>query len=459
MGVDFGNFFDPKCIAVIGASRNPSKVGHVIVKSLLDGGFKGKVIPINTEAESILGLKAYPSVSKVYEKINLGIVSVPAKFVLSVVKECNRKGVKDVIVVSAGFAEVGNHELEEDLKKYLNKNKMRCIGVNCLGVFDAYNNIDTLFLPRYKLRRPKAGGIGFVCQSGAVGSATLDIATQKGHRFSKFISYGNATQIDESDLIEYLGNDDKTKVICLYLEGVRNGDKFFQTVKSVSKKKPIVVLKGGLSERGQQATMSHTGSLAGKKEVYFGVFKQAGMINADSLEEMFHIASLVGKDVHLKGARVQIITNGGGYGIISTDNIVDSKNLEMAQLTDATVKRLRESFSTNVNISNPLDLVADATTDSYRIALEACISDKNVDVILLIVLYQTPLVKEDVVEVISGAHRQTKKPIVVVSTGSEFTEMLSESLREDGVSTFNFPEDAIKAIDKLMGYEKKRSSL
>ena len=454
--VDLKNFFEPKSIAVIGVSRNPSKVGHVTFKNILDGGFKGKVYPVNWKAEELLGHKVYPTILKVPGKVDLVIIAVPAKYVLGMVKECNKKGIKDVLIVTAGFSETGNKKLEDKLRDYLNRNKMRSIGVNCLGIFNAYENLDTLFLPRYRLRRPDKGGISFVCQSGAVGSATLDYGTEQGLKFAKFVSYGNATQIDESDLLEYLGNDKQTKVICLYVEGIRDGEKFFRTVNKVTRKKPIIALKGGLSERGSKATQSHTASLAGKKEVYFGVFRQTNIIKADSLEEMFHIASLVGKGVKFRGNRVMIITNGGGFGIISTDGIVDSKHLKMAEFSPKISKKLKETFSSNVSVGNPLDLVADATTEAYEIALDACIKDKNIDAILCISLYQTPLLTTNVVEIISGAHRRTKKPIISVSTGAEFTKNLAEALRDTGVPVFNFPESAIKAMDKLAGYQLRK---
>ena len=456
------NFFEPKRIAVVGASRNPNKVGHVIFKNILDGGFEygeREAIPVNINADEILGRKAYHSVLKIEGRVDLAIISVPTEFVLKVVKECNRKGIKDVLVITSGFSEIGNVKLENKIRDFLNKNKMRCIGVNCLGVYDAYSKLDTLFLPRYRLKRPERGVISFICQSGAVGSATLDVATEQGHKFSKFISYGNATQIDESDLLEYLGNDETTKVICLYLEGVKNGEKFYKTAKEISKKKPIIALKGGLTEKGEKATLSHTGSLAGKKEVYFGIFNQTGIIKADSLEEMFSIASLVEKEISFKGNKIQVITNCGGYGIVATDNIEEAKNIDMAYLSKETVKNLKRVFPKTINIENPLDVLGDATTERYKIALENCIKDENIDGILLIALYQTPLLTTDIVEVISETKRQTKKPIIVVSTGAEFTETLSRALQETGVPVFGFPEDAIKAIDKLIWYQEKKRKL
>jgi acetate---CoA ligase (ADP-forming) len=459
MSVDLKNFFEPSRIAVVGASRNPNKVGNVIMKNILDGRFEGEVVPVNPNAEYILNRKCYSSVSKIVGKIDLAVISVPAKLVLDVIKDCKKKGVKDVLIVTAGFSEIGNIKLEEKLKKMLDKYRMRCIGVNCLGLYDAYNNLDTLFLPRYRLNRPEKGAIGFICQSGAVGSATMDRATEEGHKFSKFISYGNATQIDESDLIEYLGEDEDTKVICLYVEGIKDGEKFYETVKRVSKKKPIIALKGGLTERGNRATLSHTGSLAGEKEVYLGVFKQTGIIHTDSLEEIFTIASLVEKKTWFKGNRIQIITNGGGYGIVSTDKIVEAKNLEMANFSKSTENKFKKIFPETVSVGNPLDLVGDATTERYKIALTACLKDKNIDGIFLIVLYQTPLITKEIVSVISEAHESSKKPIVVVSTGARFTEKLSEKLEELGIPVFDFPKDAVTAIDKLIWWEEKRKTL
>ena len=459
MVVQLDNFFTPKNVAIVGASRNPAKVGHVIMKNMVDGGFKGKIFPINPEAKEILGFRVYKSIVSVSEEIDLVIISVPADFVLSVIEECNKKKIKDVLIVTAGFGEVGNHKLEEQLKDKLTKYKIRCVGVNCLGVFDAHNKFDTLFLPRYRLSRPKAGGISFVCQSGAIGSAILDIAAYNGYTFSKFISYGNATQLDESDLIEYLLHDSNTKVICLYVEGIKNGEKFFETLKKTTPHKPVIVLKGGLTDDGMKATISHTGSLAGNKDVFFGILNQVNAIRADSLEEMFHIAALFEKKVDFENNRIQIITNGGGYGIISTDAISSSKHLKLADLSSITIASIKKIAPKHMNVGNPLDLLGDATTERYREALNLTLADKNVDGILLIALYQTPLLTTEIVEVISEAHHNSKKPIIVISTGGEFTELLSKSLMERGIPVFNFPHETISALDKVVAYELRNKSL
>ena len=457
--VNLKNFFEPKTIAVIGASRNPSKIGHVIFKNILDGNFKGEVIPVNPNTHSILNYRAYDSILNVDKEVDLAIIAVPAKFVLNTAKQCKKKGIRNLIIISSGFSEIGNFKLEAELKKLLRESRINAIGVNCLGIYDAHNKLDAVFIPRYRMRRPEAGGISFLCQSGAIGAAILDKATEEKHKFSKFISYGNATDVDESDLLEYLAEDANTKVICFYLEGIKDGEKFYKTIKKVSKIKPIIALKGGLTKEGSKAALSHTGTLAGDKETYLGILRQAGVIWANGLEEMFNIASLVEKNVVFNGNNAQIITNGGGYGIIAVDNIANSKNIKLAKLSSLTEKKLRPAFPERVNIGNPLDLGGDATTERYRIALENCIKDKNVDFVLLIVLYQTPLITTDIVEVISEYQRENKKPMIVVSTGAEFTRNLSKSLEERGICTFSYPEDAIAALDKLMWYQMKRKTI
>ena len=453
--LNLDNFFRPRSIAVIGVSRNPRKVGHVLFRNLIDGGFTGKLFIVNKNVDMVLERKSYSSILKIPDKIDLAIVSVPAKYVLDVVKECNKKNVKDIIIISSGFAEIGNVELETSLKKYINDNRIRMCGPNCLGILDAHNKVDALFLPRYRLQRPSPGSISFVTQSGAVGSAILDIATTRGYGFAKFISYGNGTTLDEADIIEYLENDKDTKVICLYVEAVKNGKKFMYVMRRAAKKKPIIVIKGGLTDAGSKATLSHTGSLAGSAEVYLGIFKQLGLIRAENLEEMLNFAAIFEKSLKPKGNRVQIITNGGGYGILATDAVAQNKYLQLASLSRETVHALKLKFPDVVTIGNPIDLVGDATLRRYRIALDYCIDDKNIDVILLIALYQTPLLSTDIVDIITEYSDFRKKPIIVVSTGGQFTEVLREALAKNGVVTFTFPEEAVKAIAALVGYYVK----
>jgi acetyl coenzyme A synthetase (ADP forming)-like protein len=451
--LDLEKFFSARSVAIVGVSKDPKKVGHVILRNFVDGDYNGRIFVVNPNAEEILGHKAYKSILDIAEQIELVIIAVPAVLVPKVIDQCGKKKVRHAVIVTAGFKEVGNYDLDKKLEKALKKNKVFAIGPNCLGTFDAYSRMDSLFLPRYRLQRPKEGGISFVCQSGAVGSAILDYATDKGYNFSKFASYGNAMNIDESDLIEYMGNDPKTKVICLYVEAVKDGKKFIETAKRVGKKKPIIAIKGGKTAEGTRAALSHTGSMAGSAAVYSSVFRQCNVIEVSSLGEMFDIAKMFDIGSPPAGRRVQVITNGGGYGILSTDAIISS-GLKMAEMTKETLKEVRKQMPT-VTTVNPMDLLGDATTERYRIALSSALKDPAVDIVLLIVLYQTPLVSTDVVDLIVEANDLSHKPIICVSTGGEFTETLKKNLEVNGIPCYNFPEDAVRSIEKFVRYHRK----
>lgn len=443
-------FFQPKSVAVIGASRNPNKVGHVILKNLLES-FKGLVYPVNPNADEILGRKVYPSVLEIKEKVDTAIIAVPAKVVLKVVEECGKKGIRYLLMITSGFGEIGNYDLSKKLLRLLKKYNLLCLGPNILGTLDTRSGFDSLFLPRDRMERPKTGNISFITQSGAVGSAILDLTASEGYGFAKFVSYGNALQIDESDLLEYLGKDKETKIICMYIEGVKDGKKFLKIAKKVAKKKPIIVVKGGVTKEGSKATLSHTGSLAGSAEVYKGVFRQAGIIQADSLEEMFEIAKILDKSIKPKGDGVQVITNGGGHGILCADAIIKS-GLKMAKLSKKTVKYLKKIFPSNVIIRNPMDLLGDATDERYKLAIEACLKDKNIDILLVVLLYQTPLVSENIVDILIEANKKKIKPIIVVSTGGDLTKPIRKKLEENDIPCYLFPKNAVRAIRELVRY-------
>lgn len=433
-------FFKPKTVAVVGVSRDENKIGHVIFKNLLENKFR--VFPITPNAQEILGVRCHSSVAEIKEKIDLVIICVHQDLVMSILEDCRYMKIKNVLIISSGYGEIGNLKSELELKEFVTNNEIRVIGPNCLGLFDAYSGMDSIFISKDKLKRPKKGGISFICQSGALGGAVLDLLASKDAGFSKFISYGNAVDVNESDLLEYLDKDKHTKVICLYIEGLRDAVKFFNVCKKI--KKPIIVLKGGITAEGSKAAISHTGSMAGTKEVFYGVFDQLNMIRVDSLEQMFDAALLFDKETKVKNNRVLILTNGGGFGILAADAIGNSKNLKLAELGINTKKALRKNLPNTINIGNPLDIVGDATDERYNFALTNAINDKNVDIIVVIVLYQTPTLDEKVLDVIS---RFKKKPVILVATGSN-----PEYLKNMNLVSFDFPEKAITALDKIVGY-------
>jgi acetyl coenzyme A synthetase (ADP forming)-like protein len=450
-------FFRPKSIAIVGASRNPKKIGHVMLRNLIEGKFQGRVYPINPKTDRMFDLPCYPSILKVPGRIDLAVISVPAPMVPRVLDECGRKRVPAVIIISGGFAEVGNTELEHDCLKIIKKYKMRCIGPNCIGIFDPYSEVDTFFLPRYKLERPKEGSIAFISQSGALGSVVLDWMAMKGYKISKFISYGNAVDVDEADLTEYLAQDPATRVICCYFEGLKQGRKFFNTLKRVSRKKPVIILKGGTTQEGVHAVSSHTGSLAGSKQVHSAAFDQAGAIQAQSLEELFDFARVLASQPIPRGNRVQIITDGGGFGVLTTDWVIENR-LTLAHMNKKILTTLKRTFPPHVVLKNPLDLTGDADVERYRLAIDAAVQDPNIDMIAVVTLFQIPTLTADITDVVSAASDRSDKPLIVIAAGGRFTEVLKKTLEDSGVPTFSYPERAAQSLRALyeFGQERKR---
>src|SRR3989344_5940105 len=302
----------------------------------------------------------------------------PTAIALNALEECGKKKIQHVVMITAGFSEIGNHKLEEQLKKVIKKYSIRLIGPNCLGLLNNHADLDTLFLPASRLGRPKDGKISFIAQSGATGSTVLDLMAKENYGFAKFVSYGNATDVNEADLIEYLGDDPLTQVICLYAESIKDGKRFLRVAHKVAKKKPIIALKGGTTSAGAKAALSHTASLAGSFEVFKGAMKQAGVILAETLEDLFNYAKIVEKSFAPKGKNVQIITNGGGFGILAADYL-SKMGLLLEEPTQETIKKLKKQFPSTYIVKNPIDLTGSAHAEDYEKALDACLKDKNSD--------------------------------------------------------------------------------
>jgi len=449
-------FFNPKTVAVVGVSRQARKVGHVIFKNFIDSEFEGKVFPVNPKADKILNSKAYPSVKEIPGELDLVVIAVPAASVPSVIDDCLSKEVKAVVIVSGGFKEIGNEgaKLEQEIKKKIEGKNLRVIGPNCIGVFDPTSHVDTLFLPTYKLKRPKRGSIAFISQSGAFGAAVLDWAASKEIGISKFISIGNKVDVDEVELMNFLLNDPFTQCITLYVESISRGRDFLNAAKEVLLRKPIVVLKGGMTKEGARAAMSHTGSLAGKSKVYEGAFTGAGIIQAFTVDELFDYArALAYQPLPKEQKNLAIVTNGGGFGVISSDE-ASKLGITLASFNSETTSRLKAILPKYGIPHNPLDLVGDADVKRYRVALDAVSSDPNVGAILVIVLMQTSFIESDVVDAISETNVSSGIPIIVCTIGGDFTQILSKMLENDRIPSYPTPERAVKAINSLISYNK-----
>jgi len=329
------------------------------------------------------------------------------------------------------------------------KNKIRIIGPNCIGTF-VPNELDMLFLDRKKLKRPSEGSIGFITHSGAVGSALLDMASNEGVGISKFASIGNRIDVDEVDLLEYLGKDVETRCIVLYLESTERGSELINVAKKI--KKPIIALKAGKTEKGGEAVVSHTGALAGSGNIYSTAFRQAGIIETNNIEDIFDCAKALSTQPVLKGKKIAILTNGGGLGIITTDLAIDN-GLEIAELSKETSKALKKVLPSYASPNNPVDITGDADTARYEKAIEILMKDKEIDGVICITLFQTPTLEDDIIEVLKDS-KMYGKPFIVCATGGEYTFERAKKLERFGVPVYSTPQRAVKAMRCLLDYGK-----
>ncbi len=444
--------FNPKSVAIIGASRTPGKVGHILTRNVLESGYLGNVIPINPNAEEILGLKAFPSVLDVPGEIDLAVVAIPAEHVLSVADECGRKGVKALVIISAGFKETG-HEgaiLERQLADVGEKYGMRIQGPNCLGLINTSIPLNLSFAAAM----PRKGRIGFISQSGALGTAVLDWVIQEGIGFHSFVSLGNKADLDEVDFIEAMGEDDGTGVILLYLESIEEGRRFLEASAEVVKMKPIIVLKGGTSTAGARAAGSHTGALVGSFVAYKTAFEKTGIVMAESVEELFNYAIAFTEQPLPKGEGLAIVTNAGGPGILATD-LSERLGIRLANLSSEIRNRLMEKLPPAAATGNPVDVLGDAMADRYQYALEEVLKDDWVNAVVVIL---TPQAMTEILETAKGIvdihGRVVGKPIITVFMGGEMVRQASDYLRDNGIPCYDFPEKAVKTVSAMYEYAR-----
>ena len=437
-------FFNASSIAVVGASPIETKLGYTIVNNLKTNGYKGRIFPINPKYKEILGLSAYTDIASIKEKVELVIVLVSLDYVVGILDQCREKGIRNVIIISAGGKESGNAQLEEDIKNTAIKHGIRIIGCNCIGVFDAETRVDSMFFNYKNMRRPKPGGICMMSQSGTVGLCAIDILSH----LCKFVSYGNRIDVDEADLLKYFSSDKNTKVIVAYIEGLLKGRKFYNTLKSVTDDIPVIVYKAGRTESASKAAVSHTGFLAGTHNMIYGILQQAGAYQTDSFEAFLAASRALERYRRVKSNKTLMITNGAGVTIQAIDRIDSKGILELTTLSDNTINDLKNIFGAHISLANPVDLTGTATEEDYEAAIAAAVADKKVDIIMLYIVFHVSTMTEKMADII--AKYAKIKPLVFCSTGADHTMYMKSLLEGKNVPAFSSVEEWVSAAESLV---------
>ncbi len=448
------SFFTPNAIAVIGASTSPEKLGYAVLDNLVNGGFLTEdrfVYPINPKADEILGLKAYADVNQVPGAIDLAVIVIPYPVVPEALRTCGEKGIPSVIIISAGFREAGMDGLqrEQELLEISQEYGIRLIGPNCLGVIDTITPMNASF----SAGMPPEGPMDFMSQSGALGTAILDWAQAGRLGLSKFVSLGNKADVNEIDLLAAWADDPGSRVILSYIEGLPDGGEFIRVARQASKTKPVVALKSGVTQAGSRAVSSHTGSLAGSEQAYEAAFRQAGVIRAHSLQDLFDLALAFGYLPPLQGDRIAIVTNAGGPGILATDAL-ERAGMTLARFEPECIHALEKFLPDAASAANPVDVLGDARADRYRFALEQVVADPGVDGVLVILTPQAMTEIEATAEVIADVAAKVELPILACFMGEARIEAGTQILDRAMIPNFGFPERAAMVYNAMSQYRR-----
>lgn len=438
----------PKSVAVIGASRTPGKVGHEIVANLIEAGFAGDIIPVNPSSDEILALPCYPDLKTYGKHVDLGVIAVPNKYVRPAAESCVAVGAKAIIVITAGFREVGQDgtKLEQDLAQYCTSKGVRLLGPNCLGLINTHHNMNASFASRM----PQPGNISVISQSGALATAILDWSAARHLGLGKLVSIGNKADLNETDFLTAFRNDDRTRVIVAYLESIVSGDKFVKAAELTSAVKPVVILKAGTTTAGSKAASSHTGSLAGADIAYGAAFMRSGVIRAETFEQLFDYATAFAMQPMPKGKRVAIITNAGGPGIMAAD-AVENAGMEVAVLTDSIATALKSKLPSAASVGNPIDVLGDAEPDRYVLALNAAQDDDHVDAIIVILTPQAMTKPAETARSLAACLK-SEKPVLACFMGGQDVMPGRDELVAASLPDYPAPERAVAALKAMCDY-------
>ena len=452
-------FFRPKSVAIIGASATRGKIGHEIVRSLVDGGYRGEVYPITLRTREILGLKCYENVSEIPGGVDLAVYALSSKLAPSIIEECGRKGVRNIVIVAGGFKEVGGEfrDLEAEIVSTAHRHGMRIIGPNCIGVFDGYSRFDTFFQPYERMARPPAGPMSIITQSGTYGVAFLEAANDDHMGVSKMVSYGNRADVDEADLIKYLGQDEATKVIAIYLEAVGDGRRLIEAIREVAPKKPMVVMKVGRTKLGVRTAQSHTGWLAGSYEVAEAAFKQAGVVVAEDFEALYDCAKGLALQPLPKGRRIGMVTNGMGFAVTACD-AAEPKGILVGTYTEETRRKLVEVLPSYMLARDIVDLTGSATSQDYMTSMEALLKDPQIDLLMPSFVFQDSPLDEGILGVLPQMKR-FGKPILCGYTGGAYGRWLVSKFHEEGIPFYTTADRAVNVAEAMMWLSEYRDSL
>jgi acetyltransferase len=446
-------FFTPKSVAIVGASERKDSVGYRLLLNMQEAGFKGGLYPVNHKRETLLGLKAYPDLIAVPEDPELVVIAIPAPSVPRIMRQCGEKGVTSVIIITAGFAELGaeGHRLQQEILDIAHRYNIRILGPNCLGIIRPSGRLNATFADG----PVKDGNLALLSQSGAICTAILDWAKSQDIGFSTVVSMGGAADIDFGEVLDYLATDSKTTGILMYVEGIRDARRFLSGLKAAARLKPVILIKSGRHETGSKAAISHTGALVGGDNVFNAAIERAGVVRVYSISELFSAARILANNYEVDDDRLVIITNAGGPGVMSTDRAEDV-GVKMAVLSPDSIAALNEVLPPHWSHANPVDILGDATSERYRKALEICLKDENIDGILVILTPQAMTDPTLVAQCIIDSAKTGKKPVLASWTGGARVQEGRKLFANSKVAHFNTPETAVDAFSFLANYAQNQ---